>query len=134
MVEGLMFVEGPVEAQVLSIEGADRRWSGWAAAGTFVGSRGRGRPLIGLRLRMGGYPNRGAELAVDAMFLGSPIVQKQGAEVELVGPFGVDPLVGLRVRQVEAARPPATALRDTLASAEPPRLQLLRSRSSRPAR
>jgi hypothetical protein len=73
------------------------RWLDWAPSGAFVGTRGRALPLAGLRLRLAGEETAGFQIAVDALFLGSPVVSRQGREVELIGPAGSDPLVGLRI-------------------------------------
>lgn len=68
------------------------QWSPWVQAGGFAGSRGQATPLLGVRLRVRGG---GAELRAEALFLGSPIVSRSGAEVELVGLSDRDPMVGL---------------------------------------
>jgi hypothetical protein len=73
------------------------RWLDWAPSGAFVGTRGRALPLAGLRLRLTGPQSAQWRLAVDALFLGSPIMTREGREVEIVGPAGNEPLVGLRV-------------------------------------
>ncbi len=73
------------------------RWLDWSRAGKFAGSRGRALPLAGLRLRLVGEEASRFVLAVDALFLGSAILSKRGREIELVGPAGGDPLIGLRL-------------------------------------
>ncbi|WP_298353021.1 hypothetical protein [Rhodoblastus sp.] len=92
------------------------RWLDWAPSGSFVGTRGRALPLAGLRMRVTGPQGVEGRLAVDALFLGSPITSQEGREVEIVGPAGNEPLVGLRVGLVmatdqreEAAQASATA-------------------------
>lgn len=102
ILEGLTVVAGAVQARVLSTIRGQRQWSPWASPGTFLGSRGQSQALFGLGLRIenGRYPQ--AELTVEALFVGSPIVKKRGRAVELVGPHGRDALVGLRVEMVQA--------------------------------
>lgn len=99
-IEGLEFHrselgEADIEVQVLTA--GTNAWTNWAEGGTFVGTRGRALPLVGVRLRGVGGSFEGSELVADALFLGSAISKKRGREVEFVGAFGTDPLVGLRV-------------------------------------
>ena len=128
--EGFTILGGPFEAQALALVGGERRWSSWGGARTFLGSRGRGQPLVGLRLRIEDGQQPQAELAVEAMFLGSPIVKKRGKLIELIGPFGLDPLVGLRIELVPIEERGQTAPRDSISKIEP-RVQLFRPRVGR---
>jgi hypothetical protein len=73
------------------------RWLDWAPPGAFVGTRGRALPLVGLRMRLAGERAADFDLAVDALFLGSPIVSRRGRDIEVIGPAAGDPLVGLRL-------------------------------------
>lgn len=75
------------------------QWSPWVPAGSFAGSRGRAIPLLGIRFRLG---STGAELRAEALFLGSPVVSRSGAEVELVGLSDRDPMVGLSLSLSDA--------------------------------
>jgi hypothetical protein len=128
MLEGLTILGRPVQARALSTVGGERHWSPWAPAGTFLGSRGRSQPLVGLSLKIEEGQEPGSELAMEALFLGSPIVKRRGREIEAVGPFGNEPIVGLRIELARVdERRPATA-REALAPPEP-RVQLLRPRS-----
>ena len=88
-----------IETQALVLT-RPARWSDWAAQGVFVGSRGRALALGGLRLRLVGEEADRFSLAVDALFLGSPIVSKRGRELEFISAAGADPLVGLRLAVV----------------------------------
>lgn len=88
-----------LEYQILPVGGAD--WSGWASAGSFAGSRGQGRPLRGVRLRVLGSP--GAAIRADALFLGATINQKIGQHVEFVSSSPYDAMVGLRIELVRDA-------------------------------
>ena len=73
------------------------RWLDWAPSGAFVGTRGRALPLAGLRMRLTGSQGAEGRLMVDALFLGAPIMSREGREVEIIGPAGNEPLVGLRL-------------------------------------
>jgi hypothetical protein len=84
-----------LESQVLA--SGDANWSGWQSPGQFLGSRGRARPLVGMRIRT--TPSAPHDLSVDAsaLFLGSPVLRREGAHVELRSPAGHDPIVGLQI-------------------------------------
>lgn len=82
-----------VETQVL-VAG---EWSPWVSNWSFAGSRGRARPLSGLRFRLVGSAADDFVLEADALFLGSPVKTTRGSDVELVNFAGSDPLVGLRL-------------------------------------
>ena len=105
-----------VEMQV-AVVGAGR-WSEWVGAGAFAGTRGRGLPLAGVRLRLAGTAADSMEITADALFLGSLILSKRGREVELTSSTGADPLVGFRLAVGLAERPaPLTPRRSDGASA-----------------
>lgn len=69
-------------------------------AGSFVGSRGRARPVKFLEFELTGAAASRYELDVSAVFLGSPIKKIRGRNVVLRGPAGSEPLVGLCVALV----------------------------------
>jgi hypothetical protein len=69
----------------------------WAAAGAFVGSRGRATPIVGLQVEVGGAAARHYHYALDLLFLGAPTIQLTGQRMEGAGPTGREPLVGLRL-------------------------------------
>jgi hypothetical protein len=85
-----------LEMQVLSASPSGA-WSGWVKPGTFVGTRGRNLPLVGLRLRLTGETGRRYLIIADALFLGSAIANRRGQEVEFLSSAGRDPLVGFRL-------------------------------------
>ena len=85
-----------LEYQALS-QGAQGQWSEWRRAGEFVGTRGRGLALVGLRLRLTRAAPADLTLTAEGAFLGSPLVRERGREVELSSYAGIDPLVGLRL-------------------------------------
>lgn len=77
------------------------------SAGSFVGTRGRATPLTGLTFSLIGRAAASFQLSIDALFLGNPVVTKVGNSIELSGPSGTEPLVGIRLALQEAsvARP-----------------------------
>lgn len=66
--------------------------------GHFAGTRQKASPLVGLTLNLTGAATHLYTLTVEALFLGSPIVTKTGPYIELSGPTGMEPLVGLRLK------------------------------------
>jgi len=99
-IEGLQFRATEslgVEAQALL---AGARWTPWTPPGAFLGTRGRALPIVGLRLRLVGARSLGAEIVAEAMFLGAAIVEKRGSEIELLGRYAADPLVGLKLHMI----------------------------------
>lgn len=74
------------------------------SAGSFVGTRGRATPLTGLTFSLIGRAAASFQLSIDALFLGNPIVTKVGNSIELSGPSGTEPLVGIRLSLQEAAQ------------------------------
>lgn len=83
---------GWVECQVLA--SGERDWSPWRPTGTFLGTRGRARAIIGLRVRMNAASS-GQILDGSALFLGSAIDRRQGRSLEFISPARRDPLIGL---------------------------------------
>lgn len=91
----------PFEYQVMSA-GSDR-WSGWLPAGSFAGSRGQARALRGIRLRLTAAGSH--VLRAEALFLGAPIDQKVGRDLEFMSSSPFDVMVGFRIELVrDAAR------------------------------
>jgi hypothetical protein len=92
-----------VETQVL-VAGA-KQWTDWTPVGGFAGTRGRGLPLVAVRLRVSGSEASRMELAAEALFLGSTSVAKTGRQIEFASVTGSDPLVGLKlgVRTISAS-------------------------------
>lgn len=68
-----------------------------AEAGHWVGSKGRGEPLVALRLelRYTGMPTH--QLSGEAMFLGSVPRPFEGLAIDLQGLSGREPLIGLKL-------------------------------------
>ena len=73
-------------------------------AGAFAGTRGRALPLVGVMLEISGSGASRYTIALDGLFLGSPIKRMSGQRVVLAGPTGQEPLVGLLISIVEAHR------------------------------
>ena len=71
--------------------------------GAFAGTRGRAMPLTNVMLELSGPDAWLYRLSVEALFLGSPVMQESGERVVLSGPTSREPLVGLRVAIAEAA-------------------------------
>jgi hypothetical protein len=74
------------------------------ALGGFAGTRGRALPVTGLVLTLSGAASADYRLEVEAAFLGAPLQRMQGRAIDLAGPTGREPLVGLRLR-VDALAP-----------------------------
>jgi hypothetical protein len=107
------------------------RWLDWAGPGSFVGTRRRALPLAGLRMRLSGASAGNFEIVASGLFLGSPVVNRRGREVEIVGAAGLDPLVGLQLRLVAASFGDPAANERTLA--DPPsesKLKVFRAMAS----
>ncbi|MGQ4275107.1 hypothetical protein [Terrihabitans sp. B22-R8] len=82
--------------------------SGLQGLGSFVGSRGRAMPIVGLTLELVGASS-GQKLVAEALFLGSPTQRSAGSRIQLAGPSRHEPLVGLRLSIEAAAEQPAQA-------------------------
>jgi hypothetical protein len=65
--------------------------------GAYAGTRGRSLSLVGIALELSGPAAAGRQLSVDATFLGSPMLHRNGSRVMLAGPTGREPLVGLKL-------------------------------------
>ena len=129
-IEGVEFVpmgaSSPrIEIQALS-SGPGQKWTPWAGPGTFVGTRRHAQPLVGLRLRLTGSESEKWILSAEAMFLGSAMIQREGREIELIGSFGADPMVGLRVG-VKATAAPRAATPASPATGRDPRVKIFRA-------
>jgi hypothetical protein len=66
--------------------------------GTFVGTRGRALPLLGVMLELSGASASNYELIAEAAFLGTPIMRARGEKLTLAGPTGREALVGIRLK------------------------------------
>jgi len=77
-------------------------------SGEFAGTRGKALPLVGVSFEVAGDAAPDLQLAVEAIFLGSPTSRAVGRRIALAGPTGREPLVGLKVT-AENARLAANA-------------------------
>lgn len=71
--------------------------------GQFAGSRGKSAPIVGLGFALGGPAAARHALHCEALFLGAAIVSRSGPVIDLRGPTGHEPLVGLRLWAAPAA-------------------------------
>ncbi len=85
-----------------SLNDRGRRQLAPCSSGTFVGSRGRAAPLVALSFALTGPMAARYILSCEALFLGAAIVSRSGTSVDLMGPTGHEPLVGLRLSIVPA--------------------------------
>ena len=133
-IEGLGIVGdagSPLEIQVL-VGGRPARWSDWAGAGHYVGTRGYGLPLLGLRLRLS--PEAvGLEITAQAVFLGALVASQRGRMVEFLSGSGVDPLVGVKIAIEKAAerRPGVSGGAEASVPAQEPRVRVFRASAAR---
>jgi hypothetical protein len=89
--------------------------------GSFAGTRGKAMPVVGVMLELSGIGTPNLQFNVEAIFLGSPAMHSRGRRIELQGPTGREPLVGLRVGLEEVgatsrARPPTSGTRSVQTS------------------
>jgi len=98
--------------------GSNAAVSPMVSLGGFAGTRSRALPLLGLALELTGSGTSEVQLAVEALFLGTPIIRETGERVTLSGPSGLEPLIGLKLSIVakqanpsagETAQAPAKA-------------------------
>jgi hypothetical protein len=65
--------------------------------GTFVGTRGQSLPLVSLSLELEGPAACRFEFTAEVLFLDASPVSAVGLQLQLAGPTGREPLVGLRL-------------------------------------
>jgi hypothetical protein len=80
-----------------SVNSRGRRTFAPVSLGGFVGTRGKAMPLVGVSFALAGPEADQYSLRCEALFLGAAIVVRSGPRVELMGPTGQEPLVGLRI-------------------------------------
>jgi hypothetical protein len=96
--------------------------------GAYAGTRGRALPIVGIRLEMSGPAASSFRLVSEAAFLGAPIARTSGKQIEMSGPTGREPLVGLRLRLDEIDIPLQPVLTPTARSQG--RMRVFRSRAA----
>lgn len=102
IIEGIEIVwpDRPADVDIAAscvMDARGHRASPVVASGTFLGSRGKAAPIVGLSLRLVGPGATSYRLNVEALFLGAQVRSVSGASVEVTGPSGREPLVGLRL-------------------------------------
>jgi hypothetical protein len=100
------------------VGGANATNTPFVEIGAFAGTRGKALPLVGAALEISGAEAAAYELAVDAIFLGSPQMRILGQRVVLSGPTGREPLVGLRIAIESSERNSNGELTSTAAGAQ----------------
>lgn len=100
-IEGLQFTgsltDGLFLEQRVLIAG-DAQWTPWRPGHEFVGSRGYARSLTGFHVRLTGPSASRYRLAAEALFLGTTVIRKSGANLEFRSGAGVDPLIGVKIK------------------------------------
>jgi len=131
----------------MAIEGLELRWPGRAAgvdiltsatintrgrkvlppapSGTFVGTRGKAAPLVGLSFSLIGSKVADYRISCEALFLGAAITSRSGSAVELAGPTGHEPLVGLRLSLHATRSQAAQSFEPWLPTRDRPRFAIL---------
>ncbi|RXH10109.1 hypothetical protein [Bradyrhizobium guangzhouense] len=90
--------------------------------GTFAGTRGRALPLTGINLEVSGPGAHLYSVTAEAIFLGAPALRMSGHRINLSGPSGREPLVGIKLGVEHAAVQSAPQpTRSVAAPAQPPR-------------
>ena len=105
--------------------------------GSFAGTRGRALSITGIAFELTGPEAEDYELALDALFLGAPILRSTGRRIVAAGPTEREPLVGLRLNlepfRATAARPLPRPSREKTTPAGHVRVFRGRQRASQPA-
>jgi hypothetical protein len=63
----------------------------------FAGTKGRAAPIVGLTMAFRGKMAQSYRLKADCVFLGEQMISQSGQKMDLAGPTGREPLVGLRL-------------------------------------
>lgn len=63
----------------------------------FIGTRGRALPIIGVKIELDGPAADQMSLEGEALFLGAPVVQRQGRQLVFAGPTVSEALIGFRL-------------------------------------
>jgi hypothetical protein len=133
-IEGIEMLPLPTERVQAEIQvlnsAANEKWSEWSGPGAFSGTRGMSLPLIALRLRLTGPDAHLHYLNADALFLGAPIVNRRGREIEFRSEAGSDPLVGLRFELCPERRATPRSTRTASPQNADPRVRVFRAASA----
>jgi hypothetical protein len=112
----------------------EQQWTPWRRGEEYAGSRGRARPLVAVHFRLTGAAASRYRLQAEALFLGSAVMRKTGAEAELRSAAGLDPLVGLKVQieeQLAVEARPTTADKQVLDGEAKTRVRVFRATRDR---
>jgi hypothetical protein len=100
-IEGIQFtgslIDGLVLEQRVLIAG-DTQWTSWRPGHEFSGTRGYARSLIGFHVRLTGPLASRHRFVAEALFLGTTVIRKSGANLEFRSSAGVDPLIGVKIK------------------------------------
>jgi len=100
-IEGLQFtgsfIDGLLLEQRVLIAG-EAQWTPWLSGREFAGTRGYARSLTGFHVRLTGPLASRYRLAAEALFLGTTVIRKSGANLEFRSSAGVDPLIGVKIK------------------------------------
>lgn len=105
----------------------------FVSLGTFAGTRGRALPITGLSLELSGPGAFQYNLTAEAIFLGAPASRITGQRVNLSGPSGREPLVGIKIDVENTAVQPVTAQPPASATPPAPPAAAAASAAARPA-
>ena len=131
-IEGLTirWLNQPVDASLryAAITEGDFADADMVEHGSFVGTRGRSRPIRGVAFELVGRGASRYRVVAEGLFLGSLPVRSQGSRVTLAGPTGEEPLVGLRLSIEDRAARGADAGQGFrgLPQSEPSRVRVFR--------
>jgi hypothetical protein len=103
------------------------------ALGGYAGTRGQVLPVVGLTLELAGAAASDYEFSAEAIFLGAAVSRVRGRRLDLAGPTGREPLVGLRLRVEEIAAPLQPVLAPVAGTRASGRVRVFRSRPAQPA-
>ncbi|RJF68726.1 hypothetical protein D4Q52_21335 [Rhodopseudomonas palustris] len=77
-------------------DGAKNLNRDFVSLGEYAGTKRRALALVGIEIEID-EPYADYEITARALFLGSQVVEKVGSSVQLLGPTGREPLIGLSV-------------------------------------
>ena len=90
--------------------------------GDFAGTKGKALGLVGVSFEMAGPAADDYQFVAEAIFLGAPAMRASGKRIDLSGPTGREPLVGLRVSPEARARDVDRPVRPDISRNDEPRL------------
>jgi hypothetical protein len=103
-------------ARALAVSGQAMR------PGDFAGTKGKALGLVGVSFEMSGPAADDYQFVAEAIFLGAPAMRAAGKRIDLAGPTGREPLVGLRVGPELRGRNVGRPARPEISRNDEPRL------------